>query len=200
MAANLANLFQDLGICGYDKAADSAASAHSPNAIDPKLIERIARAMCKADGNDPELMCYQTQDYHLCGVARSAKVRMDESCCSPAWHLYYRMAEAAILELEAAAMEPFQLSPGKASSEPPEVPVERTPWYPPRIAQLELRPPGYDEFFGKYAAAAENITARADAIFAHQRSYVSECEQPVSSAADAPLREAIRRAKEKNGF
>ena len=44
---------------------------------------------------------------------------------------YAPAAETAILELEAAAMEPYPLSPGTADSNPPAVPVERTPWFPP---------------------------------------------------------------------
>ncbi len=45
--------------CGatYEQVADHFVSPSCPNAADPKLVERVARAMCKEDGNDPDAKC-----------------------------------------------------------------------------------------------------------------------------------------------
>ena len=46
--------------CGawIEDVQDNKVSAFCPNAVDLKLIERVSRAMCKADGNDPDAKCH----------------------------------------------------------------------------------------------------------------------------------------------
>ncbi len=84
---------------------------------DPKLIERVSRAMCKADGNDPDAKCLRrgmTELVHLGGLGAGARYAPQDLLLVPAWSIYVPAAETAILELEAAAMEPYPLSPGTA--------------------------------------------------------------------------------------
>ncbi len=106
---------------------------------DTKLVERVSRAMCKADGNDPDAKCLRrgmTELVHLGGLGAGARYAPQDLLLVPAWSIYVPAAETAILELEAAAMEPYPLSPGNASSEAPIVPVERTPWFPPHLFRV----------------------------------------------------------------
>ena len=105
--------------------------------IDLKLVERVARAMCKCDGNDPNQRCLRDgmQLAHLRGIASAATAAPRDCITWPAWMLYAYVAETAIKELEAAAMEPFTLRPGTAAADPVEPPMERTPWYPPETVR-----------------------------------------------------------------
>jgi hypothetical protein len=98
--------------------------------VDPKLIERIARAMCKADGNDPDNIGQTGHEFVHHGFASSWTRPHQPEKHFHLWMIYRSLAEAAILEMEAAAMEPFPLSPGTSGSDPLPVPVERTPWFP----------------------------------------------------------------------
>lgn len=76
--------------------------------LDPKLIERIARAMCKADGNDPNALGHSMQMPRHNGLAQRMYAAVNPSACEPVWLCYARAAETAILELEAAAWEPVR--------------------------------------------------------------------------------------------
>ena len=109
----------------WDRCVEAAGASHKPSDPDPKLVERVARAMCKADGNDPDGMCikcgYQLE--HLSGMAKGAQYMPRESVLVPAWVLYAGAAKTAIIELEAAAMEPFVPRSVDEHS------VERTPWW-----------------------------------------------------------------------
>ena len=71
-----------------------------PKAIYPETIERIARAMCEADGNDPDRKCMRFMPPHLNGLASRALQMPNEGIVSPAWMLYGHLAEAAIGALE----------------------------------------------------------------------------------------------------
>lgn len=68
-------------------------------------VEQIARAMCVADGNDPNAMCYRIPEHHLSGFASSAKLQVDERWLNPAWHLYVPLAQTAIEEIEKITKE-----------------------------------------------------------------------------------------------
>ena len=126
--------FTDKCRCGATRyeVLDRIVNEFCPAAVDPKLIERIARAMCMADGNDPDEKCLGTgvELRYLLGLVRYSRVAPPDSSLVPAFAFYLAAAEAAITELEAAAMEPFPLTPGTNNSDPLPVPVKRTPWFP----------------------------------------------------------------------
>lgn len=102
-----------------------------PNAPDPKLIERIARAMCKADGNDPDAKCLRPRHVllHLGGVASGIQCAPHETELRLAWTLYAGAAETAILELEAAAMDGDRAHMGNGDT--------GAPWYPPHLYSVK---------------------------------------------------------------
>ena len=143
-------------------------SASCPNVRNPKLVERVARAMCKADGNDPDAKCLRSGSAlaHLSGIAAAAQLAPRDCSLWPAWMLYAYAAEVAISELEAAAMEPFTLRPGTATADPVEPPVERTPWFPPETVRnawaTEVRHCG--PFAGKGDLAARICGLKSDFI------------------------------------
>ena len=94
-----------------------------------KLIERVSRAMCKADGNDPDAKCLRrgmTELVHLGGLGAGARYAPQDLLLVPAWSIYVPAAETTMLHLEAAAMEPFVARYIEEKS------VERTPWWPPQ--------------------------------------------------------------------
>lgn len=163
--------------CGatIEAIADNFVSASCSNAINPKLIERIARAMCKAEGNDPDAKCLRAgvSLMHLSGVVAAATYEPHETQLRPAWALYAYAAATAIIELEAAAMEnPAWWSDG-------EIPVERTPWFPPHLFQMNMEPTSID---------ASNLTA-------------VQTEDGIKLAPkDAPLIGALRKQRERDGF
>lgn len=115
---------------------------HKPDPrSDPKLVERIARAMCRANGVDADSKC-----------------AYDDSTSDPMWILYALLADTAIQELEAAAMEPLPVSSDSVSLPP--LPVERTP-PPSRFHE--------DDVAGEIVAAY-----RANVFLASQREIIEK--------------------------
>ena len=116
------------------------------NKIDPKLIERIARAMCMADGNDPDAMCIGRgiDRQRLRGLAVGVDYAPPEGCLQRVWTLYASVAEAAIIELEAAAMDGDRAHAGDGNT--------GAPWYPPHLFYVKA---------GKVEATADCTEARS---------------------------------------
>ena len=195
----------------------------------PKLIERVSRAICKADGNDPDQKCLRggMQLAHLCGIASSATAAPRDCVLWPAWMLYAYIAETAIEELEAAAMEPFTLRPGTACADPVEAPVERTPWFPPatvreawaaevmhRQPSGPLRPttPGGSDLTmgvpleGKIAAYEAGQAAHLAKLREDMEKMAADMlgsavfPEPAPAPKDAVLIDALRRQREKEGW
>ena len=69
---------------------------HTP----PDTLERVARAMCKADHNDPDRKVARYIQEHLNGMAQHKTYLPVEQHCVPAWHLYTHLVPAAIEALE----------------------------------------------------------------------------------------------------
>jgi hypothetical protein len=121
--------------CGQSGASktevlDNIVSASCPKRIDLNLIERIARAMCKADGNDPDRLCLVHASLpHLRGLASSFQIAPQtvpsREVTQASWKLYASAAETAILELEAAAMDGDRAHAGDGNT--------GAPWYPPHL-------------------------------------------------------------------
>ena len=70
---------------------------HTP----PDTLERVARAMCIADHNDPDRKVARYIQEHLNGMAQHKQYLPVEQHCVPAWHLYTHLVPAAIEALEA---------------------------------------------------------------------------------------------------
>ena len=70
---------------------------HTP----PDTLERVARAMCIADHNDPDRKVARYIQEHLNGMAQHKQYLPVEQHCVPAWHLYAHLVPAAIEALEA---------------------------------------------------------------------------------------------------
>ena len=69
---------------------------HTP----PDTLERVARAMCIADHNDPDRKVARYIQEHLNGMAQHKTDLPVEQHCVPAWHLYTHLVPAAIEALE----------------------------------------------------------------------------------------------------
>jgi hypothetical protein len=104
-------LIAAVGEPAFEKAKEVFNGTPAPGS---KLIERIARAMCKAERNDPDAMCIGrgVELQSLRGLAIGVNYAPPECWVQPAWTLYAHSAEAAIVELEAASMEPSQPGTG----------------------------------------------------------------------------------------
>jgi len=69
---------------------------HTP----PEVLERVARAMCVADHNDPDRKVTRYIQEHLNGLAQHKAYLPSETHQIPAWHLYTHLVPAAIEALE----------------------------------------------------------------------------------------------------
>lgn len=142
---------------------DNFIPAECPNPIDVKLIERVARALCKMDGNDPDDFGYMHKETVYTGFANKFKRPVPAEACWRLWHVYAPLAETAILELEAAAMEPFIYRPNAPADGP-----ERAEWSPPepvrRAWATEVhRWDGISQEAKKILAAPQNVLNTAGA-------------------------------------
>ena len=70
--------------------------------VPQETIERVARAMCIADHNDPDRKVTRYIQEHLNGIAQHKTYLPPEQHCVPAWELYAHLVPAAIEALEAA--------------------------------------------------------------------------------------------------
>ena len=68
--------------------------------IPHETIERVARAMCVADGNEPDRSCTIHTQRHLRGIAQSAVYLPTETNITKAWKLYESLAQVAIETLQ----------------------------------------------------------------------------------------------------
>lgn len=62
-----------------------------------EAVAAIARAMAKADGNDPHALCIRhgITECRLSGLASGARYQLSENLLTPVWVLYYHLAEVA---------------------------------------------------------------------------------------------------------
>lgn len=218
-----------------------------PNAPDPRLIERIARAMCKADGNDPDEGSCRFKMPVLSGLAGRATRAPSGAEIQPTWTLYYNAAEAAIIEMEVAAMEAddYPLSPEEDAhlSEMLTKSFQKTAGafatqnIPSRIHDEDIagelqaeeirmlqdmvredpealwrnnnadqdatkRKEAWEKWVSESAKAVSDAIVRGASVEKAAADFFNAPENlpPQTASKDAPLIEAIRKQREKDGF
>lgn len=105
--------YRDICSCGatYAQVLDNLVSTSCPNAADPKLVERVARTMCRADGNDPDALGYKHHEYIYSGLASQFKQPVSSECAQPLWHVYAPLAAEAVIEINAYWSEEVASAP-----------------------------------------------------------------------------------------
>lgn len=74
-------------------------------ALSADAVEKMARTLCGADGNDPDSRIILTELPKLSGLASRYCLAPEERYVVPAWHLYFSMACSALAEMN--SIKPF---------------------------------------------------------------------------------------------
>ena len=99
--------------------------------INPETIEQVSRALCIADGNDPDQKCMRFMPPHLSGMASRALQVPHDSIIQLGWELYANLARAAIESIRKSQSIGDPLGRLAAKSTTPGHPAE-VRWIPSR--------------------------------------------------------------------
>ena len=100
--------------------------------INPETIEQVSRALCAADGNDPDQKCMRFMPPHLSGMASRVLQVPHDSIIQLGWELYANLARAAIESIRKSQSIGDPLGRLAAKSTTPGHPAE-VRWIPNRI-------------------------------------------------------------------
>ena len=181
--------------------------APCPNATDPSLVERIARAMCKADGNDPDKK-YSVQVVEgapLVGIAAGARP-IREDLLRPVWKMYAYLADAAIAEMFDALKDTAEMNAAYPLVQVELQGVDDDPeWVKKARAARGPIPMTHDVLASVSKLASEMM--KQDGSFwinIDDNSAIAAADEAIADSLPSPkdsvLAEAIRRAKEKDSF
>lgn len=151
---------------------------------DPKLIEHIARAMCSADGNDPDLRCFRFEIAHLGGIARHVHIIPEEAALVTAWRLYIPLAEAALNKMMTALRETAEMNAA----------------YPLLMEACIREQAGPGESLPQVFEHGACVSHKEDGGVHIEFDPIRMDADALASAQDSILVEAIKRAKEKDAW